>query len=416
VLSSGTVVAAFPGQYISTSVDGGITWVNKSSFISNAGPGYAIVFGSGSVALLGDSILFEGYRNSTGGPITFLQSNDYAVTASTMVGLSANLGYMSYMNPVVFNGKIYTFESVGISIAALQGISSADSGNTWTNNCNLPNIPVSWVGLTSTPTKLIAFGTGFGTLNAQTVVASSTDGVNWTVNTTATVPTTYLIITSNETLIASLTGTSTYYTSTDYGVTWTSRTPTNVSNYGLYFNGSSSNVVIQLSVQGGGYSIDGGITWAASNMTSITGSFVAAAYGAGKGIVAVFKGSSSPYTTTVYEFSPDNGATWIQRAFPYAILPIGVVYVGNYFMVFMANGAYLYSTDAINWAPGTIATTQALAQNWSSFLGGSNLLAFNPLVGTVKQSSSCAIPDTTTYRLPTIAAPANGAKYVVKAQ
>ena len=256
------------------------------------------------------------------------------------------------------------------------------------------NAAVSYDGMTWITTTLpasaqwtdVEFGNGvfvaMQTLSGQSV-ATSTDGVNWTLQ-SAVMPIvgTWCMTFGQGTFVAAAYNSTQAAISVD-GVYWQSITLPSTANWQTAGYGDGTFVLMGSNSTAALTSTDGGRTWVART-TPAANSWRSIAYGNGV-FVAVANNSGGTNSAT---YSTDMGVTWQALTLPAVNAWFNVCY-GNGVFIALGNDNtnYAYSADGINWTLGTFpsgSAYHALAYGQGKFitLGKSTTVGLYSLVGT----------------------------------
>jgi hypothetical protein len=186
---------------------------------------------------------------------------------------------------------------------------SSDGGLTWTA-VSTGFGSSQWRSVTFGNNTFVVVGTA-GT--AADRVATSPDGINWTLRTAASASAWQSVTFGNGVFVAvhNSAGTSQVMTSSDSGVTWTARTtPTAQSGFAWTCVTYGNSVFVAGNAQGTALSAmrstDDGVTW--TEITTAIG-FQAVAYGGSRFVSVTNSGGNNQAMT-----SDDDGVTWTQRA------------------------------------------------------------------------------------------------------
>lgn len=299
------------------------------------------------------------------------------------------------------NGGVAPSEVLSSPLKGPYYVTTANGGQTWNTPAQLPmpvsqNVPVTWKGGFATGSRYVVLCTVVSTIYIMT----SPDGVTWTSYVTPSASTNCIIV-----------GESIYlgsFVSTNYGATWS---PT-AGTFAYYMNGNFVSIASGSGTFISASNMLAGSATASSVPTLTNLGFASTAWCTGpKGSIITLWSSVSPYSTTNFLFSPDNGASWTLRTFPFAINPTAAFFYNGYFVVFYSPSAYLYSTDGNSWLQGNMPGNAAFQNYWA--LQGSSSNAAPLLAGA---SGTYVTPDTTTYRVPYTAPFTAGSKWTIKAQ
>jgi hypothetical protein len=392
----------------------GITWTSKASLYTSGGPFFTTAFGSPHV--YGNQLVNVGYYAS-GAQIVVNWTNDMS-TLGGIVPLTMTTALPVFYPMMSVGNTWITFENTQfnqISVSVPVAITT-NGGASWTYSAiTSQTVPIYWRQAFVTPTKFILWGTpvtGNGVF-----IASSSDGVNWTINspTLTWVPSSVCNVGENI-FIGGQIGAN-FVMTADYGVTTVAKTsmpwPNNNSvgsTTGITMF-SLGNTLVDITVIGGGVSVsnDLGVTWISGSITSITSAIITGvAYGNGKALLTINSSGNSTYV-----YSSDGGNTWVQRTFPAPISTNakGVAYINGYFVIYGGGGSYWYGNDGINWSQGVTGTTSDMIQSWT-LMGNNGMLS---IAGGNNNITNFLVPDTTSYRTPLIPSALPFTKFVIKA-
>lgn len=445
---SATPTNAAMWSYVSTN---GTTWnVSTASTVatviqctSTTAPTYGAVTSYPFIRAFGSTNVVIGLQGnyggtySTAGQLSLCTSTNSFSTISTPVPLFSTSGSVAVYPPVFLSngttGLLMEFDAPGNKPTWTAGISTSggvvpsevvssafqgpyyaittNGGSTWGTPAQIPvptnnTSPITWKGGYVTPTHFLVFG--LLSTTSTVFVASSPDGVNWTINNAPS---------SITTLTPTVVGENIYMganVSSNYGATWNPLS-TSTSSYPYYMG---TNFVSAIASGSGTFISASNLANGSVATTSVVPTFTSLSAtntpwctGPKGSIVTMYSTAAAPYTTTSYLFSPDNGATWNLRTFPLAINPTAAFYCNGYFIIFYSPTAYLYGTDGNTWLQGSMPGTAAFQNYWAK--QGSSYNSAPWLAGGY---GTFVGPDTTTYRVPYTAPFTTGSKWTVKAQ
>ena len=159
--------------------------------------------------------------------------------------------------------------------------------------------------------------------------------------------------------LASTTGTSAIYTSTD-AITWTTRNSgsTTTTKTGLIINANATNKFVMSTGATTAnkqflYSTDA-ITWVEAGTTNSPSSYDVRPFGATNNTASTNEIYVYPISTSGRVATSTDGITWTTRSVSAGAVS-GIVWFNNYYLAFFANSTtYNYSTDGITWSVGTL--------------------------------------------------------------
>jgi hypothetical protein len=413
----------------------GTTWSNNTVFAASMAStsGYGSFaakaifrcYGTQSVMIGSQMFSSTWVYNSTNigqGQISVGVSNDGFNTCSNVFPMFAATGTPA-VNPPVFlsNGQTGIMFDYTASTAQSSAVGSpyysltTNGGTTWNAPAQLPTLNASyiWSSITATPTHFIICGTSATSVQ---VFLSSPDGVNWTFGSSGWNG--YSITTYNENIILYSSGTTACQVSTNYGQTFS---PVTLS---AAFTGVPAATATSLMYQ----TITTGVTQYAPLSQFVANGYVTVTTGAcpataaavtsaantctsPKGTIVMVQNSAAPVASANYLFTADGGQSYVARTFPTAITPKGCMYTNGYFVIFISGTSYIFSSDGINWATGSIGLSGPALLPWL-FMKAVN----GPGYVAGAYSSVVFTPDTTTVRTPYIPATIANTKNTFRAQ
>lgn len=390
--------------YYATSSDG-TTWALKRD--ASGGGFYGIFNVNGKAVGVGDMgivILAGGTREAyqPGFTITF--------NVSVTVG----------SRQVAYNGSN---QYVMVSSRGLP-LYSAD-GNNWT----AASLPTG--GILGTSTGCIAYLNGnylIGGANTTQSIATSSDGINWTVRTNPTTTginqfafgaSTYVAVGANGNIFSSTdlvtwtsraAGASTFsdvifangqfvavgasgvcYTSTD-GTTWTSRSAGSILFYKVIWAAGTINLYIAIGVGGVLYTSSDGAVW--TSRSAGAGTFIDIAFDSTNSILVAVGNAGNIYSST-------NGTTWTNRTLGYTTSPLGnVTYDGTQWLAFVLTsgiGGYFKSTDnGVTWV--RVAFPDVVVASRVMYIGGKYIRLAPNYISVSSNGVTWRSADQVTYR------------------
>ena len=383
VWSGNQFVAVGDGGVILTSANG-TTWVSRTSGVSSTL--YSIVWSGSQFVIGGSSYTLtssDGISWTLQSAPPFWQSGNIIIwSGSIYVAGGANNTIWSSTNGInwtqryTISSNFFTFTDgfwdgskflfLGSGLFDIDSkISTSSDGLSWAEysvpkiNCFAKNIStfiglddlcysstdaITWVDITTEPKNTIS---GIATNGINQIVAvgsnrnilTSSDGFNWTLRLSSTVPTLNKVVWSG-TQYATVGAGGLILTSAN-GIDWTQRTSdTTLELFDIVWSGS------QFVVVGGAGSTaviltsPDGINWAAA--TSGVSSPLRGIVWTGSQFVVV--GSNGTIITS------SNGTSWTQRTSGVSALLTSIAWSGSRYIVTGVTGAFLTSTDSINWS------------------------------------------------------------------
>jgi hypothetical protein len=230
---------------------------------------------------------------------------------------------------------------------------------TWTSRGNIGAVSVRAIIWNGTNFILTGANAGGGT----GIIATSPDGITWTVRTTPTTTNRDIAFGAASVIVSA--SNSGIYSSTDY-TNWTLRqnnSYTAVAHNGLAVG--SGSLFVGVGFSSVIYSSPDGITW--TNRTNPGGQFTSVAYGNGMWVVTAESG-------TILS-SPD-GITWTQRVSS----------------TFYAGTAYNINSVAFNAGRFVAATGGPMSDVTGGFLTSADGITWRPAGGSVYAASSAGFP------------------------
>jgi len=329
-----------------------------------------------------------------------------AISGSTTATTAAvNSPYLN--NPIVNNSTSRSYlQSSGRPL--LQGLANANQ-STWIPNANYPTQGASLnnvVNVNGTGACYeVAYGNGVYVAipSSGQSTYTSTDGINWTTNTSALpTSTTWASITFGNGYFVAVAGysvTSTVAAYSTNGVTWTSATLPSSSNWTSVAFGNISGTNYFVAIAGGAgsattvnaYSTNNGATWTAGSALSSSATWQRIVFGNGTFVVTAGQnkaGGGSASSSTSYTTNPTSSwtaggalstsALWGQLAF-------GTISATPYFVVIASTGAVNYSTNnGVTWTAGTSLTSNS----WYGLAFGNGYFVATSSGGTCAYSTS----------------------------
>ena len=293
----------------------------------------------------------------------------FAGTAPNFVG-SASGTQIALNATSTFGGDLFNLEVGGASkfdVDASGNLAIAGSfyskGINWTS-MTLPSSD-TWNSVTYGNGEFVAVGSGH--------VATSPDGINWTLHSALSNQWTNIMYGNGLFVASTWSGsTSTDIMTSPDGINWKYRSAiANLSWTGgmAYGNGTFVTAAVNGTSSTNVMTSPDGVTWTARN-SSITPN--AMTYGNGLFVAVSATGSTSTDVMT----SPD-GITWTNRVSPLAGGWRGITYGNGLFVVTSASSNFMTSPDGINWTLRTVP----LSNTWNNVAYGNGLfttVAYNP--------------------------------------